>query len=83
MKHAFLRRTPAEIEGQRLPLIEEQLTAASHARITAARERDAAQQQAAALAVALWWLLQSYAALTRARPAGVLDTGTPGVEVTR
>lgn len=43
--------------------------------------------QVAALGLLLRWLLQSYAALARIRPAyepaRVLDTGTPGVEVTR
>lgn len=43
--------------------------------------------QLATLGVLLRWLLQSYGALARvrdtSRPARCLDTGTPGVEVTR
>lgn len=36
----------------------------------------------AVLGLALRWLLTSYAAAAAVRPAAVLDTGTPGVEVT-
>lgn len=78
-RHAFPRRTPAEVDEQRRPLVEQQLTEVSRLHITAARDRDTAQQQAAVLAMSLRWLLLRSAA----RPARVLDTGTPGVEVTR
>ena len=84
----------ARVHARKIEQQDEQLTelrkrlarAASEHRIQGGiiRRRNA---QLAALGLLLRWLLQSYAALARIRPAyepaRVLDTGTPGVEVTR
>ena len=87
MKHAAPRPDPAEADFARLALVEQQLADTSRRHIAAAHAQEAAERQTVALAVTLGWLLRSYTVLARIRPlyvpARVLDTGTPGVEVTR
>jgi hypothetical protein len=93
-RHAQPQATPDEIAGIRIALLEEQVTRLSIANVRAGAERRAQAAiirrrnwQVALLGETLRRLLLAYSALARVRdidrPARVLDTGTPGVEVSR
>lgn len=86
--------TPGQLDAVRIDVLERQVHDLSVANVRAGAEHRAQASiirrknaELATLGLLLRWLLQSYSALARARqadrPARVLDTGTPGVEVTR
>lgn len=94
MRHRRPQPAPVDVTAVRIEILEEQVLKLSTANVRAGVEHRAQaaiirrrNAQLARLGLLLRWLLQAYAALARAhqadRAARVLDTGTPGVEVTR
>lgn len=94
MKHATQAEAPDDLTARRLKLVEQQLADVSrnHVRLGAESRAQAAiirrkNWEIALLGETLRRHALAYLALARVRdtlrPARVLDTGTPGVEVTR
>jgi len=93
-RHRQAEVTPEQITEVRVALLEEQVRELSIANVKAENEHRAQaaiirrrNRQITLLTETLRRLLLSYSGLARVRdrirPARVLDTGTPGVEVTR